>query len=187
MRIATKFAVGFIFLQRLTLIVPIVGQLHFLSMVYHSDDPTLQATYSTLCKEVEVTLAIVATSVQCFRPFLLATATNYGAPAGEGISIYGQSANTDPPVELADLSTSKKSRTAAQLHSAQPSQTRSEDFTPRGISWFSAHVTSASGQHCAATSIESDDSTELIIRKDVDYNVHYHNMEAGSEYPRESD
>lgn len=180
MRLAMKLAAGFIFLQRLTLVAPIVGQLHYLSFVYQSADPTLQATYSTLCREVEVALAIITTNIQCFRPFLQATATNYGAPAKEGLSTYGHEADAGGSVELSKLNNSQRSRNSAQLPSERGDAPSRTGFSPTGRNHFSARVTSGTDQHGDTISICTDDSANMIIRKELDYTVQYHDEEAGS-------
>lgn len=187
MRLALKFAAGFIFLQRLFLIVPIVGQLHYLSIVYQSTDPTLKAAYSTLCREIETTLAIIATNIQCFRPFLLATATHYGAPGEEGLSTYGYGAKSDTPVELTDMNNSNVSRSSAQIQSNQRPMATSGDFSPTGRNQFSACVTSGTDQHGDEISICTDDSAKMIIRKNMDYTVQHHEREAGSDEQQENE
>ena len=93
-RPSKKLGVAFAFLQRLAIIAPIAARLHYLSIVYKSDDPTLHAAYSTICKQTQVAFAMVAASVPCLRPFLTATATHYGAPAEGAKSSHGQYANT---------------------------------------------------------------------------------------------
>lgn len=187
MPLSRKFAAGFIFLQRLILIVPIASQLHYLSIVYQSNDPTLQAAYSTLCREIEVTLAIIATNIQCFRPFLLATATNYGAPTNKGTSIYGYRASTETPVELTNLNASANSRASAQIPSNQHTQVAPGDFSPTGRNQFSARVTSGTEQQCDAISVDTDDSAKMIIRKELNYTVQYHDEEAGLPKTTESE
>lgn len=189
MRFSTKCAAGFIFLQRFILIAPIAGQLHFLSIVYHSRDTTLEATYSTLCKEIEVALANVVTNIQCFRPFLLAAATNYGAPTEEALSNYVFGQDT----ELSERNVSKRSRNSAQLqsrqsrHSKQEPATSRADFSPSGTNHFSARVTSGADQNRDSASVGTDDSANLIIRKDLDYMIQYQDTEAAVDDSADSD
>jgi hypothetical protein len=187
MPLSRKFAAGSVFFQRLAIIAPILAQLHFLSLVYHGNDPTLQATYSTVCKEVQVAFAIVATNIPCFRTFFIATATNYGAPAEGAKSSYAfGSAEAGESVNLADLSHGQKSKSNTQQGSSQGSRTsRRLDFSPQNRNQSVAAVISRTNEGDALSS-RSDGSKELIIRKDVNYNVQYYDGEAKSHARSES-
>ena len=183
-RSSKKGGVAFAFLQRLAIIVPIVARLHYLSTVYKSDDPTLHAAYFTICKQVEVAFAIVAASVPCFRPFLTATATNYGAPAEGAKSGNGQYANTAGSSKmrsdhLAGSFSLKKLNLGKKKETPQSS---SNNDGIQGEHFDSQHrsrviATTNNVQVKDTASVESDDSKGMIIRKDVHYNVQYYDRE----------
>lgn len=188
MPLSRKLTAGFVFLQRLAVIAPIVARLHFLSIVYHSADPTLEATYSTLCKEIQVTCAIVATNIPCFRSFLIATATHYGAPAGGAKSPYGYSAEAGESVNLANLSPNKQSKGSSQQNRTEESgASRRLDFSPQDRNQSVAAVLSSTGERRGAGSSGSGDSRELIIRKDVNYDVQYYDDGARPKVRSESE
>lgn len=181
MPLSKKLTAGFVFLQRLIVIAPILAQLYFLSLVYHGDDPTLQSAYSTLCKEIQITFAIVATNIPSFRTFLVATATHYGAPAEGAKSPYGFSAETGDSVNLANLTPNGKLTSNDQQNSTQESRaSRRLDFSPRDRNQSVAAVMSSGIDRCDALSNRSDDSREMIIRKDVNYDVQYYDGEVRS-------
>jgi hypothetical protein len=155
-----------------------------LLIVYKSDDPTLHAAYSTICKETEVAFAIVAASVPCLRPFLTATATNYGAPAEGAKSSYGHYANTAGSSKvhsdhgagsfsLKKLNLGKK-REAPQS-SSNIDRIQEEHFDSQHRSQVTATGNNIQARDTA--SVESDDSKGMIIRKDVHYNVQYYDRE----------
>ncbi|RMZ85884.1 hypothetical protein DV737_g376, partial [Chaetothyriales sp. CBS 132003] len=172
-RSSKKLGVAFAFLQRLVIIAPIIAHLHYLSVVYHSDDPTLRAAYSTICKQVEVALAIVTASVPCLKPFLSATATYYGAPAEGAKSSHGQYANTagssklnsDRSFKLRKLNLSKKKESPQS--SSNHDAVQEEHFDSQYRSQISA--TSNEIQPIARPSVDSNDSKGMIIRKDVHF------------------
>lgn len=76
-----KAAVIFAFDLRILVIVPIALRLYYFSQAYDTANPTLRATDLTLCTQVQIACAIVLASVPTLRPFMIATATHYGAPA----------------------------------------------------------------------------------------------------------
>ncbi|RMZ86824.1 hypothetical protein DV736_g5951, partial [Chaetothyriales sp. CBS 134916] len=179
-RFSKKLGVAFAFLQRLAIVAPIIAHLHYLSKVYKSDDPTLRAAYSTICKQIEVAFAIVAASVPCLKPFLAATATHYGAPAEGAKSRHGQYANTagsskghsERSFRLRKLNLSKKKESPQS--SSDHTTIQEEPFDSQYRSQISA--TANQIQPIARPSIDSDDSKGMIIRKDVHFAVHREQM-----------
>jgi hypothetical protein len=183
-RTSKKLGVAFAFLQRLAIIAPIVVRLHYLSIVYNSDDPTLHAASSTICKQTQVAFAIVAASVPCLRPFLTATATHYGAPAEGAKSRHGQYANTAGSSKmqtengagsfsLKKLKFGKKGEIPQS--SSKNDRTQGEPFDSHHRSQVTA--TGIQVQARDTASVESDDSKGMIIRKDVHYDVQYYDRE----------
>src|SRR5277367_6427110 len=97
-----KSAIVFAFALRLPVIVPAVFRLHYLSEALNSSNFTLDITNEAVCKQVEISYAIIAATLPCLRPFMVATATNYGAPAeghktktGSYGKPYGQSRSSN--------------------------------------------------------------------------------------------
>ena len=179
-----KLGIGFAFLQRLTIIAPIVARLHYLSVVYGSDDPTLHLHLSTICKQTEVAFAIVAASVPCLRPFLNATATHYGAPAEGAKSKHGQYANTAGSSKnnsnRGPASFSLKKLNLSKKKDGTHSSSKNDRIEEEHFSSQHRSQTTATGNNLQArdaASVESDDSRGMIIRKDTQYNVQYYDRQ----------
>jgi len=190
MRSSRKVIVGIAFVQRLAIIAPIFAHLHFLSLTYHTNDPTLNDTYSTICKEVEVTFAIVAASVPCLKPFLTAMATHYGTPAegpkssrnhyNTNNSLPSPSRSNEGPgsiISLNRLNLGKKKESSTQLRSSENNGFHNDDSGPQDRHHSTA--THRSNTSTDAISIENDDCRGLIIQKNVDYNVQYYDKVTG--------
>lgn len=191
MRLSKRIVVAFAFVQRLAIIAPIVARLYFLSITYHTKDPTLHATYSTLCKEVEVAFAIVAASLPCLKPFLTAIATHYGAPA-EGLkSTRGEYAYTASPLKLRSTQ-GPGSFNLKRLNLSNKKELSTRSGWPEDDMVHHVHNGSAVRNHCTVTvcsnrsgdaaSIESDDRKGLIIWKDVNYEVQYCERETDKQH-----
>lgn len=175
MPLSRKLTAGFVFFQRLAIIAPILARLHFLSTAYHGDDPVLRATYSTICKETQVAFAIVATNIPCFRTFFIATATHYGAPADGAKSPYGFSTGAGESINLADYNTGRAPESSNQHDSTQNSRiSRRLDFSPEDRNQSVAAVVSNTAERGDTRRSRSDGSREMIIRKDVNYDVQYY-------------
>jgi hypothetical protein len=186
-----KAGVAFAFLQRLAIIAPIITHLHYLKVGYHSDDPSLRNTNATICKQAEIAFAIVAASVPCLRPFLTATATHYGAPAEGAKSSQGQYANTAGSSKLSSKLHSNQGGAVISLQNLNLSKKESSiNYSSSGnervegmfLSRSKSQVT-AGGRNPKprdATSVESDDSRGMIIRKDVQYDVQFYDDTMGT-------
>lgn len=187
MPISKKLTAGFVFFQRLAIIAPIIVRLHFLFKVYHGDDPTLRATYSTICKETQVAFAIVATNIPCFRSFFIATATHYGAPADGAKSPYGFSTGAGESINLTDMNTAGGTQSSTQQSSTQHSRaSRRLDFSPVDRNRSVAAVISDTGERRDTRRSRSDGSREMIIRKDVNYDVQYYDGKTSHDIRGES-
>lgn len=187
MPLSKKLTAGFVFFQRLAIIAPIIAHLHFLFTVYYGDDPALRAAYSTICKETQVAFAIVATNIPCFRSFFIATATHYGAPADGATSPYGFSTGVSGSINLATLDTGKSSGSNNKQNLTQNSRNSQRlDFSPGDRNRSVAAVISNTIERSDTRRSRSDGSREMIIRKDVNYDVQYYDGKASSDVRSES-
>lgn len=184
MDFSKKAAVIFAFDLRLLVIVPIALRLHYFSGAYDTRDPTLRATALTICTQVQIACAIVIASVPTLRPFMLATATHYGAPA-EGARTENH-ASSGGSFNLRNLAS--KIRKTTSNKDTQNSRTSTQDgYVKEGPPlpgtddhYTRTNVTSGRPQDGISNGIGrgSDDSKEMIIRKDgirkdVRYMVEY--------------
>lgn len=62
---------------------------------------------ATICTEIELCYAVVATTIPCLRPFVFALSTNYGGPT-DARAFPGSSAKPGHDISLGSLSTSSK-------------------------------------------------------------------------------
>ena len=183
------------FALRLPLIVPIIVRLHYLDAAFNSSNYTLLVTWAVVCKETQICYAIIGATIPCLKPFMSAMATNYGAPAEGarskmgtyGKNTYKKSGNQRDGrngFNLASLklgggtgsgshNVSEKHDTGADglydgVYDGRRPLNRSQSGVARG---HNANVTSTSTRKVG--SIESGDSQQHIIRKDVEYAVEY--------------
>ena len=201
MPLLKKSVIVFAFALRLPVIVVAVFRLHYLSEALNSSNFTLDITYEAVCKQVEIAYAIIAATLPCLRPFMVATATNYGAPA-EGhktkIGSYGKaytrsgssnkSSRADRNQSHAGFSLTNLTRT---FGSGSHSEKNNASSAASGDNNAPIHEMDSYGQHTAtvvashtprnARSLESSENRQMIIRKDVEYAVEYDPRPADSE------
>ncbi|KAH8878999.1 hypothetical protein GQ53DRAFT_739354 [Thozetella sp. PMI_491] len=75
-----KLVVVTAFSLRALVIIPAVMRLQFLSKEFSGDDPTLDGVLATVCAQIQLSYAIIATTTPCLRPFMSALNTHYGGP-----------------------------------------------------------------------------------------------------------
>lgn len=162
-----KISVIFAFDLRLLVIVPIALRLHYFSRSYDTGNPTLLATNLTICTQVQLAMAICLASVPTLRPFVMATATNYGAPAEgartENHTASGGSFNLRNIASRLRKNASHKDTQNSQM-STQNDEIKRDPAMPGSDDYHSvANVTGGRSRQMAPRG--SDDSKEAIISK----------------------
>jgi hypothetical protein len=205
MTLFKKCAIMFAFALRLLVIVPAAFRLHFVADALNSSNFTLDMTFQVVCKQVEIAYAIVAATLPCLRPFMVATATNYGAPAEGHKSKMGsysrayvrsgtnnKSSHTGRNQSHTAFSLSHITRNMSSgLHSEKnnvASTMNADNNGPmHGMDSYGRHRATVVSSHAPrdGRSIDSSESKQMIIRKDVEYAVEYDSRPAGSEEYRE--
>jgi hypothetical protein len=201
MPLLKKSTIVFAFALRLPVIVPAALRLHYLSEALNSSNFTLDITYPAVCKQVEIAYAIIAATLPCLRPFMVATATNYGAPAeghrtktGSYGKAYARSGSLNKPSQR-DRNQSSTGfnltnltrKLGSGLHSEKntASSTVNGDNSARicGMDSYGEHTATVVASHAPrdTRSIESSESKQMIIRKDVEYAVEYDSRPADGE------
>lgn len=136
-------------------------RLHYQGLELASADPSLDGVLATVCAEIELCYAVVATTIPCLRPFMFALNTNYGGPTQARTS----PGTTKPGynISLGSMSTASKPAGAEKQDQAQPA-TR----------WDGAayNVNVETGDH---DSMVSNDSRRMIISKNTEWEVDYEN------------
>ena len=161
-----KAAVVFVFCLRLAIIAPIATHLHYVSVALNSNDPSLRATLFVICKQAELAYAIIGSNIPVLRPFIAATATNYGA-AAEGPKSESNTYGNSKTFSLKNLS-----RRANSNNQSSHNQSKADDDHIL-LRNNPMHTHIAGGKPRDAASVGSDDSEQMIIRKDVQYSVNY--------------
>jgi hypothetical protein len=191
MSLSKRAAIMFAFFTRLPLVVPIVFRLHYLSEALNSPNYTYQVTWASVSQQVEICYAIVAATIPCLKPFMSAMATNYGGPA-EGVrsknGTYAQFEHNTSGVRKDSRRgfnlASFKSGEGSWQRSGNRSEKRDGDVDgvydglnvdntqgPNSRMGHKANISSPSPRKVG--SIESGDSQQHIIRRDVEYVVEY--------------
>jgi len=163
-----KASVVFAFDLRLLVIVPIALRLYYLNRAYDTDNPTLMGTDFTIVTQVQLATAITLASVPTLRPFMLATATHYGAPAdGPRTTANGNSAGSFNLRNIA--SRMRKGNSQKDMMNSHASTQNGYDKEAPDLPGNHDHYSQAnvtSGQTKEEMTRGSDDSQEMIIRKD---------------------
>ena len=198
MPLVKRLTIMFAFALRLAVIVPAAFRLHYLSEALNSSNFTLDITYEVVCKQIEIAYAIIAATLPCLRPFMVATATNYGAPAeghktktGSYGKAYGRSKSSSQGDRNQSHTGVSLTNLTRKLGSGLHSEKNGTSFTANGDSSGPTYGMDSSGKYTATVvasraardtrSIESSESKQMIIRKDVEYAVEYDSRPAHSE------
>lgn len=164
-------------------------------MIYVTDEigstnPTLTNVNSSVLRQVELLYAIMASTIPCLRPFLAGFNTNYGAMGGETVIAGSQVGNSSGHQEKGGGSSSNYAMgtmesanagtppgTAKGKNRMLSSQRRQSTYDNGLRSNHPTHKTSIShetmhgGRSADAASVSSDNSTKMIIKKEVEWHV----------------
>ena len=206
MSLFKKCAIMFTFALRLLVIVPAAFHLHFVAEALNSSNFTLDVTYEVVCKQVEIAYAIVAATLPCLRPFMVATATNYGAPA-EGHkskmgsysrAAYARSGTNNKSSQtgrnqnhtafsLSNITRNMGSGLHSEKNNAASTVDAESNAAVNGMESYGKHRATVVSSHMPrdGRSIDSSESKQMFIRKDVEYAVEYDSRPGGSEEYRE--
>ncbi|KAF2163163.1 hypothetical protein M409DRAFT_68757 [Zasmidium cellare ATCC 36951] len=175
---------------RLPIIAIIIIRLIYLKRELQSPDPTLDGVPASILTQVEIFYNIITATVPCLRPFLAGFATNFGA-IGSGTVLGGSQIGTgsknshsnSKSGSFALSSLTSRNRISALKEKIIPTSTtqssRSHDVTGEDDSWrpdpSNNETTVTRGNSRLpgndASSIASDESTKMIIKKEVQFSV----------------
>jgi hypothetical protein len=144
-------------------IVPAALRLQYEGIELASANPSLDGVMATVCAEIELCYAVVATTIPCLRPFMFALSTNYGGPTTTPKTSPGNTAKKGYNISMAPLSTSSKVGTG---------NTEEGDDPAPATRWDGAgyNVNVATGDH---ESMTSNDSRRMIISKNTEWTIDY--------------
>jgi hypothetical protein len=139
-------------------------RLHYQGIKIASPDPSLDGVMATVCADIELCWAIIATTIPCLRPFMFALSTNYGGPSATKTSPGTAATRPGYNISLGSVSTNSKFGDSAKDKDGSAPPTRWD-----GAAYV---VDVATGdQH----SMTSSDSRRMIISKNTEWAVDYEN------------
>jgi len=155
-------------------------QIHYLAQKLHSSNPTLDGVPTTICRQTEIFYAIMASTIPCLRPFLASFFTGFGAMGGETVIAGSQVGNSREKSSYA-LGSMQSAESAARREKRKSRGLRGGRRSSRDLDNFGndsqnqAHVSHDTGNSSRtaadAASITSNDSTKMIIKKEVQWHV----------------
>ncbi len=131
-----------------------------------STDPSLDGTVASVCTQIELSYAIVATTLPCLKPFMAALNTNYGGtttintPSGTAASGSGNAYSLGSISNPSKLRVEKKERPAKLATPEKP--------------WDNSHY-NVEVHIGDRGSLGSEDSTKRIISKKTLWAVDFQN------------
>lgn len=159
------------------IIVAIAFRLYYLHAELLSLDPTLKGSIASVCTQIQLSYAIVATTTPCLRPFMTALNTHYGAPAE-----YNSPPGTKKSANSYVLSSlSKKSQKSRTLGEENGTQTTFPDVAPNTRWDGMKHQTSVIAGD--SISLESHSSIQMIIQKNTEWDVEFDGASRVSTHP----
>lgn len=171
-------------------VIAIAGlHLHYIKNEINSPNQPLEVV-ATICRQTEIFYAIMASTIPCLRPFLASFFTGFGAMGGEtviaGSQVGGSNSREKSAYALGSMQSAdsdvRRSKRRSRAAGLRPSPRR-DNFgnTEQGTSYVSAADGDASSSRAAAdaSSVTSNDSTRMIIKKEVQWHVDSERGDAG--------
>ena len=177
------------------LIAFIILRLHYLGRGIHSPNPTLDLVGAVVWGEIELHYSVLAVTIPCLRPFMMAVSTDYGATEPRpalGSRAYGSSGGSANKLGssyvLNSMGSGQRSRMNSEnnpsmFHKARMGASRltsNDSIFRTHRSQNKSVIASQEGNHDSG-SIESNDSRRMIIKKEIDFKVERDAAPAGDE------
>lgn len=156
-------------------------RLHYINVEILSANPTLQGVLAIVLTQVELNYSIVACTIPCLKPFMMAINTNYGTmgPTHATASQASRSrkSSRNGSFGLAAMTSGKNKATMSanttKSPEAQTSDSKRSAVNPhiyRGDNACSMASATFDGQ-VDWYSIGSNDSTKMMIRKKIQWTI----------------
>ena len=153
-------------------IIAAAFRLHYLAHEFRSSDPTFEGVSASICTQIDMSYAIIATTLPCLRPFMIATSTQ--APIGEKKSKGSKYVTGSPKQSIILSSLATRLRTSDNDEEVQVDVTTSS----KGIrGWANDHHNASVTTQGDQQSVGSNESRQMIIRKDVEFEVTYEDQQ----------
>ena len=167
-----KYIVVMAFSLRLLILVPIAFRLYYLKREYSSNNPTLIGTWAAIVTQVDVAYAIISATIPCLRPFMAATVTSTAPTDGSRKGSRYAKGSQDKPTNISKNSyglnslTSRFKNGKSTREEKQLSAASTQEIYGNNVD-HTVSVISPGDQH----SVESQESRQMIIRRDVEWAV----------------
>jgi len=142
-----------------------VLRLRYIGIRINSPNPTLEGTIALIWTQVELDYSVMACTIPCLKPFMIAVSTNYGSIAPTKSTINGSNGLSGD-----------RSKGSFALTSVSRSKTKSPMSTDLGESRlrmdkvFNSTSVTYNGQP-DQHSVGSSDSTRMIIKKETEWSI----------------
>ena len=152
-----------------SIIAAIVLRIHYLETLSTSDNPTLAGVFFLIWTLVEVDFSIVSGNIACLKPFMAAFNTSYGGV--EEINALSRRDRGDKSGSgtMNSMKLSKFSRSRKEPDTQKESRRVSVPQARGDTLGHEAEIT-----HEDAESVGSHGSRQMIIQKEITWNVEYH-------------
>lgn len=159
----------------------IILRLHYLHPALVSLDPTFNAVFESIWMEVEQHYSIIASTIPCLKPFMVACNTGWGhVPPQTGDATTALRSGGSYGLRSLDKSGIKntvKSYNGSKDKEEQTLRGKSST-TPMHVDPQANHHQEQNGDE-TSQSIASNDSTQMIIRREVGWTVTYEDETPG--------
>ncbi|MCJ1311736.1 hypothetical protein MMC25_005409 [Agyrium rufum] len=165
-----KATIILVFSSRLPVIAAAAMRLRFLQIQIPSMDPTFAGALTAVWTQIELNYSIMASTLPCLGPFITPFSSSYRPSrpgntssqrsAGEDFSMHHNLSRTrsEQKVDKDQVHASAREITNANHSSLRPEQLRHE-------------VKVTHGQKVDQASVKSDDSRQMIIKKNIEFSV----------------
>ncbi|KAK2750535.1 hypothetical protein FQN55_002136 [Onygenales sp. PD_40] len=176
------------FAFRLPLVIFSIIRLYRLHLGIYSINPSFHLVSSAIWTQIQLHYSLIACTVFALKPFMSAVSTNYGNAEGTSLNQSGYNSKQHDTTDTAPSGNSfalqsmtRSASRARNLASAGNTQGGSGDSSlfPEGYGATSATVSNARKHD--ERSLDSNDSTKMIIKKDIQYSVEYSSGAEGLE------
>lgn len=151
------------------MIAPTILRLDSIFDTFRSTDPTLRGALSQVYTQIELSYAIIAATLPCFRPFMKALSTHYGAPSPMKFTPKSTPTNTHA-YSLNSVSKRSKMTGSREWSSKGKTKTGLDDVPVLRWDGSAHHASVVSGDQ---RSIQSHDSKQMIISKNTQWTVDF--------------
>ena len=159
----------------------IILRLHYLHPALASADPTFNAVLASIWMEVEVDYCLLACTIPCLKPFMVACNTGWGhvsPQTGDGSNAlksgsYGGSYGLRSLDKTGAKTTITSHRDLKDINGKRHRETTGHNSVDAGRKSHGQELHPDQGGDETTQSIVSNDSTQMIIRREVGWTVTY--------------